>query len=128
MNNLAYLLALKEDRGAEALELLRRAVQTVGELPDLLDTRAVVCLTLGRGEEAVSVLEDLLVEVPSAGGYFHLAQAYRAARKPAEATASLRKALGMGLKPGDLHPLERPALQKLRADLGVNWPREEASP
>ncbi len=120
MNNLAYLLALREDKGAEALQLLRRAEQAVGELPDLLDTRAVVCLTLGRGEEAVAVLEDLLVEVPSAGGYFHLAQAYRAARKPAEATVALKKALGMGLKPGDLHPLERPALQKLRADLGVN--------
>src|SRR5262249_28524469 len=66
LNNLAWLLALVEGNGAEALELLQRAEEREGPLPVLLDTRAVVYLGLGRREQATALLEELTAERPSA--------------------------------------------------------------
>src|SRR5262249_26785805 len=46
LNNLAWLLAHREDGREEALKLAERAVDAAGPLPALLDTRGVVHLNL----------------------------------------------------------------------------------
>jgi tetratricopeptide (TPR) repeat protein len=119
LNNLAYLSALRDGQGAKALELLDRAEKVVGPIPNLLDTRAVVYLALGQGERARKLLEDLTADNPTAVGYFHLSQAYQMTRERIEALNTFQKARHRGLKPTDLHPLERGAYQKLTTDLGV---------
>src|SRR5262249_18304727 len=98
MNNLAYFVAL-EGQGEQARELLDRAEKIVGPLPDLLDTRAVAHITLKQGDKARKVLQDLLVEAPSASAHFHLAQACLLSRERAEARNALKKAREAGLKP-----------------------------
>jgi Tfp pilus assembly protein PilF len=120
LNNLAWLLALKGGRGAEALDLVRRAAEAGGLESGLLDTRAVAYLSLWQSEataKAIQDLEEVAAEAPAAVTYFHLAQAYLQARKRPEAGRAWKKAVELGLAPNALHPLERPAYQQLQRDL-----------
>jgi tetratricopeptide (TPR) repeat protein len=119
LNNLAYLLALKEGKGNEALDLLKKALTTAGPLAELLDTRALVYLSLGRADLALKDLEEAAREGPAAAVYFHLAQAHLLARDRAAATDALRRARGLGLQASQLHALERPILQRLGSELEV---------
>jgi tetratricopeptide (TPR) repeat protein len=118
LNNLATLLALRGG-GPEALGLIDQAIQVAGRLPDLLDTRAVVNLRIGQVAPAVGDLEEALGQKATAPSYFHQAQAYLATSgKESEAGESWKKAQAAGLKPGQLHPLERPAYDQLLARFG----------
>ena len=56
-NNLAWLMALKDGKGREALEYINRAIKLKGPLPDFLDTRGVVYLTVGDSQLAIDDLE-----------------------------------------------------------------------
>jgi tetratricopeptide (TPR) repeat protein len=119
LNALAWLLALRGGRGAEALDLVQRAFQVIGPHSDLLDTQAVAHLSLGQGERAVSILQDVVTEDPSrAASYFHLAQAHETLKDHQAAAQALRRAQAAGLKVSDLHPLEHPAYERLRRVLG----------
>jgi hypothetical protein len=48
MNNLAWLLALRGDRGSEALDLINRAIALEGAVPGLRDTRTLAYLARAR--------------------------------------------------------------------------------
>ena len=49
LNNLAWLIAIKQEgKGAEALQLLGRAIDVAGPRAALLDTRAVIHMKMGR--------------------------------------------------------------------------------
>ena len=117
LNNLAWLLALHDGRGEEALALLRQAVACAGPVADLLDTRAVVHLTLKQASEAVADIEEVTRFSPSATAYFHLAQAQHLAGQRPAAQKALQKAAALGLTKADVHPLERAAYQQLVRDL-----------
>lgn len=107
LNNLAWYLTLRTGNGTEALELLDRAVQRFGPSTQMLDTRALAWLALGKPEQAVRDLQTALAQKPNFLLYFHLAQAYILTRDKAQAAEALRKAKELGLKPALLHPLER---------------------
>jgi tetratricopeptide (TPR) repeat protein len=117
LNNLAWLLALKQGKGTEALGLLGRAVEVAGPIPDLRDTRAIANMVLGRGDLAVEDLEEAVAESPAPRTYFHLARAYQLTGNRVAAAAALRQAEAAGLNAAALHPLERPAYQRLRDEL-----------
>jgi tetratricopeptide (TPR) repeat protein len=76
LNNVAWLLAMKERNGAEALKCIERAIELQGPIASRLDTRAMAYLALGKATEAVKDLEEAIAQAPSASHYFHLAQAY----------------------------------------------------
>jgi tetratricopeptide (TPR) repeat protein len=118
LNNLALLLAQQQHRGAEALELIRGAIDKAGPLPELLDTRAVVYLSLGQKDLAIADLEEALEDAPQAVSHFHLAQAYALVGRPKEAQASFARAVRAGLKPADLAPPERPSYERFVAQAG----------
>ncbi len=118
LNNLAWLAGLKERRTDEALGLLRRGVELAGPTAELLDTRGVVYLAAGRGDEAARDLEAVLAQAPTAARWFHLAQARLAARDRASARDAFAKAKATGLTEGDLHPLEHEAYRQALALLG----------
>ncbi|HYT87192.1 MAG TPA: tetratricopeptide repeat protein [Gemmataceae bacterium] len=118
MNNLAWLLAFQPSKGAEALELIQQALDIVGPVPAALDTRAVIYLALGRKDQAVKDLEEVVAASPTAAHYFHLAQAWHAAGKRDRALNALLEAEGRGLAESVLHPLERDAYRRLLAALG----------
>src|SRR5262249_50253898 len=58
LNNLAWLLTLKEGQGEEALALIQRAIDRTGPRADVLDTRAVAFLTTGQSKPALDDLQE----------------------------------------------------------------------
>jgi tetratricopeptide (TPR) repeat protein len=122
MNNLAYLLTLQQGKATEALALLDRAESIAGPLPELLDTRAVVLLTLNQADKAIDLLEDVVAVKPSGPAYFRLAQACLAAKQPLPALHGWRQAMALGLRAADLHPLERPGFENLRTEFKARFP------
>jgi tetratricopeptide (TPR) repeat protein len=115
LNNLAGLLSGTDGKHAEALALAGRALDRAGPLPAVLDTHAVIALRTGRTDLATQELEQAVADSPTATRYFHLAQAYQAARdrRAAEAFA---QATALGLRPDSLYPLERTAYQQMLAE------------
>jgi tetratricopeptide (TPR) repeat protein len=116
-NNLALLLALRTTKGSEALALIDKALEQVGPMPGLLDTRATVYLALGDYVRATRDFEDALALQSSAAGYFRLAKARLLAGDRSAAREALRKADNSGLKVSQLHPLERSDYQRLRDEI-----------
>jgi tetratricopeptide (TPR) repeat protein len=116
LNNLAWLLAVKGGHGEEALQLVERAAELRANDPDLLDTRGVAYLALGRPDAdalALKELEAAVAEAPSPATYFHLARAQLALGRRKDAAQSWERAKGTGLTPEGLHALERPAFREL---------------
>ena len=120
LNNLAWLLALREGNREEALALINRAVDLVGPQGELLDTRAIVHLAMKRPELANQDFVEAIRETPTTSRYlFHLAQAHRLANNAEAARTALQQARTSGLDLKDLHPLERQAYQQLLTELEI---------
>ncbi len=117
LNNLAWLLAQKSATAAEALTLIDRAIAVYGPRAELIDTRAVVQLTLGNLDRAVRDLERVVKEAPTPARLFHLCQAYERAKNIASAQAFLRQANDMGLTAQQLHPVEQAEYQRVTTEL-----------
>jgi tetratricopeptide (TPR) repeat protein len=117
LNNLAWLLAQRSGDAAEAERLINAAVNGLGRRADLLDTRGLVHLALGRPEQAVADLKEATADAPTPTRLFHLARAHQQARDRDSAVKALREAQKQGLKPDALHPVEQEACRKLLAEL-----------
>jgi tetratricopeptide (TPR) repeat protein len=117
LNNLAWLLAQKPERGAEALPLIDRAIETAGPAAELLDTRSTVYLALGRGDRAVADLEAATQDAPTATRFYHLARAHKLCNDPKAAARAFRQAKALKLRPEQLHPSERTTYQQLALEL-----------
>jgi tetratricopeptide (TPR) repeat protein len=124
LNNLAWLMALRGGNGVEAQELIQRAIANAGTVAALLDTRGVVNLALGKYDDAIQDLEDAVRQQATGSRYLHLARAQMQKLTAAsdddkealraKAADSWRKAQSLGLKPGNVHPLDRPAYGELQ--------------
>jgi Tfp pilus assembly protein PilF len=110
-NNLAYLLA-DPANAAEALSLIESAIEELGPHPDLLDTRAMVCLAAGESLRAVEDLNEAVI-VPTPIRYLHLAVAQIAAHSEVGAKASLEKAKSLGLDSAPLNTQDRTLLERV---------------
>lgn len=117
MNNLAWLLAVHEEKYDEALGLIQQASERVGPVPALRDTRAVVLMLKGQAGQAVQELREVVEAQPEPSHFFHLARAYQSANDATAAKEALAKAVALGLEPNQLHILERGAYEKLREEL-----------
>ena len=103
------MLSLVGGREREALELINKSIDQQGTVPDLLDTRGLVYISLGRPDDAVKDLEESVVLNPSAATRFHLALAYLESNHRKEAAEAFAEATRTGLSSESLHPLERPS-------------------
>ena len=114
-NNLAFHLATQET-AAEAGTLVDAAINELGPLPDLLDTRGLVRLA---EQDPAAAIEDLRLAVlaPSAAKYLHLAAAELAAGNDAAAREALAKARGEGLDRMRLPPSDALRLEQLEKKL-----------
>ena len=122
-NNLAWLLALNDKQGKDALVNVDSAIRLAGPLPNYLDTRGVVNLALEHTQDAIKDLEMAVEADPSPAKLFHLAQAYLQANDKEKAKYYWKDAREKGLDqtgygPGSLHPLEQSAYQKVLIELG----------
>lgn len=119
LNNLAWLLALHRGEPAAARDMIEKAIELAGPIPELLGTRGIIHLARGESGQAVADLEVAAAEAPTASRYLHLARAYAAAKGKAEAIAAFQKAKIAGLDVSRLDPLERPAYQELLSKLDL---------
>jgi cellulose synthase operon protein C len=121
LNNLAFLTAATNPKsgGDQALAMIKLALSKTGPIPNLLDTEGTILLLTGQFSQAVKVLESVVTEAPNPVSYFHLAQAQMLQQDADSARISLKKAISLGLRPAELHPLERPALTKLKSELKI---------
>jgi len=117
LNNLAVLLAAEGRQLDEAWRCVQKAIALAGPVPTLLDSRATVLLARGKPQEALLDLQQAIAESPSATFYLHQAQAYLLTGQKQAAADAFSKARQLGLKPDQLHPLERPVYEKLLASL-----------
>ena len=122
MNNLAVLLALQKRDLNEARQLVEKAIEIAGPLPALLDSRATVYLALGKPQQALSDLQQVVGEDPRPNRQFHLALAYFRAGQEKAAAQALTEGRKLGLTPDKLHPLERPDYRDLTAKLERFFP------
>ncbi len=124
LNSLAWLLALRDnDKAPEALQLINRAIELHGAKPNLLDTRAVVMIRAGQGQQAISDLRVAQDQNPRNVDYArHRAWAYQSAGKIDEAREFWRSAEEMNFRSDGGDPLERPFITKLRQDLSETKP------
>jgi len=113
LNNLAVLLALQHKKLEEAEQLVDRAIELTGPAVNSLDSRALVYLVRGKANEAFADIEVVIADSPVAMAYFRRAQILVELGRREEARRSLATAQEKGLKAEFLHPLERPAYEKL---------------
>ena len=119
LNNLAWLLSHQGSRNEEALALIGKSIQGFGRRLELLDTRAMVLLRMGRTDEALADLREVTMETPSAPRLFHLARAQHAVRDREATVKTLRQAKALGLTADQLHPVEQEACRKLMEEYRV---------
>jgi Flp pilus assembly protein TadD len=117
LNNLAWLLALQDRNGTEALKVIERAIEIGGPLAELLDTRGVIHLTMGQSQSAITDLKEAIADTPTAHRCFHLAQAHDQARERDAAVRALRQAKSLGLTESTVDPLEALAYRQVLAAL-----------
>ena len=117
LNNLAWLLAGKEGKAQEALDLVQRAIQRHGARPELLDTRAVAYLGVGRAREAILDLDRVVRDAPTPTRYFHLARAQHLAKNAPLAVAALRRANELGLSAQTLDANDQEFYRQFEKDL-----------
>ena len=120
-NNLAFHLA-KPATASEAQELVDRAIDELGPLPDLLDTRGLVLLAAGRKDEAVADLQEAVLQASDVK-FLHLAWAQLQAGDEAAARQSLEAGRRKGLTASRLSPSDRTILGDLEKTLGAAEPQ-----
>jgi tetratricopeptide (TPR) repeat protein len=122
LNNLAWLLAFQEGKGNEALELVNRAIDSIGtNAPALLDTRAVIQIARHEPELAIRDIETALAGAnnPEPNMYFHLAQARLMAGQNEAARRAWDDGQLLGLKREAVDQAERAAYDEMQARLAT---------
>jgi Tfp pilus assembly protein PilF len=120
LNNLAFLLALHQGETTEPLRMVNRAIELAGPIGEMLDTRAVIYLKNREPRLATDDLTQAIAQAPTPLRYFHLVQARRLAEDRIGAADAWQKAVDLGLKASDVHPMEREAYGRLAAELNLN--------
>ncbi|MFW6170577.1 MAG: tetratricopeptide repeat protein [Planctomycetota bacterium] len=127
LNNLALLMAARNQNPAQALEYIDQAADIVGEQSFLLDTQATVLLANNQPEKAVQTMQQVLAQKPREidkqltpalakrwGVYhFHLAMAYQANDQPQKAAEEMKTATALGLTEEDVFAPELPRYREL---------------
>lgn len=119
LNNLAVLHSYAErpaerERGAG---LIDQAIEIVGPLPTLLDSRAIVKLNLDQLDSAVEDLRQALDQDSNPTYWLHLAYVQLRKNDIRGASESFERASFTQLEVARIHPLERPFLDELRRRL-----------
>ncbi len=120
LNNLAYLLALgaaDEQSPNESVSLIREAVDILGPISDILDTRAVIWIGRGEYQAAVDDMELAVTDKPTASKYFHKALAHMGLKQNSDALAAWERAEGLGLARDSVGRLEEQRYDKLKEQI-----------
>lgn len=119
LNNLAWVLVQRGDKGPEPAERIGRAIEIAGPISELLDTRAKVFLAAGQFDAASRDLEQAIAATPKATSWFHLAQVHFARGDRVAASNAYRKAVDLGLTSSGVEPIERESFEKLSSQVVI---------
>ena len=119
LNNLAILHSYAEGRAERerGAGLIDQAIEIVGPLPTLLDSRAIVKLNLDQLDSAVDDLRQALDQDSSPTYWLHLAYVQLRKNDLRGASESFERATVSPVDPARMHPLERPFFDELRRRL-----------
>jgi Tfp pilus assembly protein PilF len=123
LNNLAWLLAQRSRDDAkkqEALERIETAINGIGRRADLIDTRGLVNLKLGKDSAALADFREAAADMPTPAHLFHLASIHAKMRDKTSAFKIFKQAQEQGLQASVLHPVEHEDFQRLKETLKVN--------
>ncbi len=115
--NLAWLLT-RDETALEASELLDRAIRRLGPDPELLDTRAMVRLSLRQPIRALEDISEAVLD-PTPLRYLHLAVVEAANGRISEARAALDRARSKGLADQWLSPADQRRLDEVEKIVAV---------
>jgi tetratricopeptide (TPR) repeat protein len=97
-NNLAYILAEKDQNLTKALELARLAKEKLSDDPGVMDTIGWVYYKKGLYDSAIVEFVDSLAKIPgNATVQYHLGMAYHKKGDREKAKSALEKALALGV-------------------------------
>ncbi len=102
LNNMAWTLSEDLNRPEEGLKQANEALARIGWQPNLLDTRGVIEIRLGRLDDAIKDLEEAAAALPTGPIYFHLARAFQKKGRMADFHASRDRARQAGIRPEQL--------------------------
>ncbi len=120
LNNLALLVSEDVSRKQESLELIEAAVRLARDSQQILDSKVLVLLNVGRPQEARDLMKEVIIEskkVP-AGFYLHLATAHLRCGEREEAEKAVKDGQEAGLQRELLTPRERSMLEELENEFG----------
>jgi exosortase len=116
MNNLALALADRADGRDEALTLIERSIAKFGADATLLDTKGQILVLSGRPREGLPLFGEAASSQPGDPLLMlHLANAYLAAERPAEARTAYRRARALNVAAVIVTPNDRAILERLEA-------------
>jgi tetratricopeptide (TPR) repeat protein len=103
-NNLAWVLAKDLGKPADGLNEVDRVIREVGQVHQVLDTRGMILLKLGRIDEAIADFEKSTKIAPTATHQIHLARAYAQAGRVDDRKRTLEAAKRAVTNPKALDP------------------------
>ena len=115
LNNIAYLLGVREGKFDEAMGFLDKAKRIAGPRPLYRDTEGLILLQKGDVRAAIEVLGAAARETHDAVAYFHLALAHDKAGEARDSSGAMGVAKRLKLRPRDVIPGERRDLARLLA-------------
>lgn len=95
LNNLGYFLVERNDKLAEAVDLIQQAVKIDPNNPSYLDSLGWAYFKLGKLDEAEKYLKNASRLSASATIFEHLGDVYQKQNKPEQAKSNWRKALNL---------------------------------
>jgi tetratricopeptide (TPR) repeat protein len=119
-NNLAFLLAAVDptpEKASEALQLIDQSIRVLGPRPDLLDTRAMAYLAMGKVEQAATDVRIAAADVPNCAKYYHLAKIEKQLGNQDAAREAMKKAVELRGDHNPFTPAERKDFEKLQQEL-----------
>ena len=100
-------LLLDLNQPEEGLKQANEALLRIGRQPNLLDTRGVIEIRLGRLDDAIKDLEEAAEALPTGPVYFHLARAFQKKGRMADFRACRDRARQAGIRPEQLEESEK---------------------
>jgi tetratricopeptide (TPR) repeat protein len=116
-NNLGFLLTLLNERTEEAERLINEAMEVYGPVSDILDTRAIVRMSLKEYDQAV---EDMSLATSLSDDpvkFYHYAQANLLAGNDQAALKAWEKAQDLGITKEKLPILEQKNFDQVKSEI-----------
>jgi tetratricopeptide (TPR) repeat protein len=114
-NNLAFIVALQDPKPEDlqlALKYVNEAINVMGPMSDILDTRALIYISLGQFADAVTDMQMAVKMNVTPSKWFHLAEAQLGAGDQKGAKATWDRAKQAGLKPDSVAQPEQGKLEQ----------------